>query len=345
MTFEWPAMLFLLLALPVIMVVYLRVQHNQRARMNSLRWSGAGSDVAPVSAFRRYLAPFLFLISMAILIVALARPHATVQVPRVEGTVMLVFDVSRSMAADDMQPTRLDAAREAARAFVLEQPETVQIGVVAFSGGGLSVQQPTDETQAVIDAIDRLKPQGSTSIGQGILVALTTIAIDAGLMPEEELLPTPEPQQEGEEPIRPEQQLLDHLPEGDYPSSVIIVLSDGENTEEFDPLQVAAAASERAVPVHTLGFGSPTGTTLEVDGFTVFTALNEAALQQIAQVSGGTYIQTGGEQDLQAVYQTLTPQFVIKPEAMEITSILAGAGMIFMLLGAAVSMGMFSRLP
>ncbi len=116
-----------------------------------------------------------------IILVALARPQAQISLPRVEGTVMLVFDVSASMGATDVEPTRLEAAKTAAREFVLSQPETVQIGIVSFSGSGFTVQAPTNDANTLLNTIDRLEPTSGTSLGQGILSALHTIAVDAGL--------------------------------------------------------------------------------------------------------------------------------------------------------------------
>src|SRR5690606_16966411 len=133
---------------------------------------------------RRHVPPALFLVGLAILIVGLARPQAAVSLPRIAGTVMLTFDVSGSMAAEDMEPTRMEAAKALAREFVAAQPPGVRIGVTAFSEGGLTVQAPTDDKDAVLDAIGRISPQRGTSLGQGILAALAAIAVEAGETPQ-----------------------------------------------------------------------------------------------------------------------------------------------------------------
>ena len=119
----------------------------------------------------------LFLIGLTILLIALARPQAVLSLPRVEGTVILAFDISGSMAADDLKPTRMEAAKVAARDFVQRQPPTVQIGVVAFSDNGFTVQAPTNNQDTILAAINRLTPQRGTSLGQGILASLKTIAV------------------------------------------------------------------------------------------------------------------------------------------------------------------------
>jgi Ca-activated chloride channel family protein len=347
MTFLWPSMLLFLLVVPALIGFYLLVDRHRRSRasqFNSLqpvRKQGPG--------LRRHLPPLLFLLSLLILLIALARPQAEVRLPRVEGTVILVFDVSASMGADDVDPTRMESAKAAAREFVLSQPETVRIGIVSFSGSGFAVQTPTNDANVLLAAIDRLEPASGTSLGQGIFAALNTIALDAGLLTTEQTAsedttsaPGSEQGNQGQTPE--EEDLLAQLPEGPYPSSVIVLLSDGENNQSIDPLAAAQAAAERDVRIDTLGFGTPAGTTLELDGFIVHTALDEAALQQLAQTAGGSYFAAQSEQDPQAVYASLAPELVVKTENMEITSILAGASILILLLGSLFSMLWFNRL-
>jgi Ca-activated chloride channel family protein len=271
---------------------------------------------------------------LAILLFSLARPQTVVNLPRVEGTVILAFDVSGSMAADDMKPTRMDAAKAAAKEFVLRQPSTVNIGIIAFSDDGFSVQVPTNDQAAILAAIDRLKPQRGTSLGQGILASLNTIAEGSALAPSQDssLFPTPAP-------------TPTPLPEGTYTSAVIVMLTDGENNELPNPLEVAQIASDRGVRIHTIGVGSAEGVSLHVNGFNVFTQLNEPLLQQIAQITDGMYYHAANEQDLQTIYGNINPQLVVKPEKMEITSILAGASVLVLLVGGVFSLMWFSRLP
>lgn len=348
MTFIWPSMLFALLAIPVLVLLYLRLQSRRRALAAGFLAAGDGRSAGrPRPGFRRHVPPLLFLLGLAILLVALARPEATVSLPRVEGTTMLVFDVSASMAAADVAPSRLEAAKAAARDFVLSQPSTVKIGIVSFSSTGFIVQPPTNDPNTLLATIDRLKPTSSTSLGQGIATALYAIAEDAGLVKDQ---PTPEaaarPAPGAGAPAGPRpDDLLSRLPEGNYPASVIMLLSDGENNQSIDPIDAARAALVHNVPVDTLGFGTTAGAVLDVDGFNVHTALDEAALQQIAQAAGGTYFPAQSDQDPKQVYAHLTPQLVVKPEAMEITSVLAGASIILLLAGSLLSMLWFSRLP
>src|SRR5687768_15346320 len=155
MTFQWPVMLWLLLIVPVLVVAYVRLLARRRAllaRHGGLGLIGGTGGGPGVPAWRRHLPPALFLAALVILLTSLARPHAKVSLPRMEGTVILAFDVSASMAAEDMDPTRMEAARAAARTFVESQPSTVRIGVVAFSNSGLEVQVPTEDQEAILSA-------------------------------------------------------------------------------------------------------------------------------------------------------------------------------------------------
>jgi len=226
MTFTWPAMLWFLLSLPLWVLLYLRVQ--QRRRRLAERYGSLGLVQASSGrqiGLRRHIPVMLFLAGLAILILALARPQAVVSLPRLEGTVILAFDVSGSMAAEDIPPNRMEAAKAAAQRFVDRQPDRVLVGVVAFSDSGLSVQAPTNEKEAILASIDRLAPERGTSLANGIYAALTTIAT-AGREPDTnyysnqtpEPTPTPTP-----------------VPAGTYTSAVIVLLTDGENTVSPDP--------------------------------------------------------------------------------------------------------------
>jgi Ca-activated chloride channel homolog len=350
MTFIWPSMLYVLLVIPLLVAAYLLLQKRQRTlASNFYRLAGGQAAKKAAPGFRRHLPSLLFLLGLVILLVALARPQATVKLPKVEGTVMLVFDVSGSMAATDVQPSRLEAAKKAAQEFVLSQPETVQIGVVSFSGSGFTVQKPTNDTNLLLNTIKRLKPTSGTSLGQGILTALKAIAVDAGLTTgdteSDTATPTAQPVGQGQGQPGQDQNLLAQLPAGAYPSSVIVLLSDGENNETPDPMEVALAAAEHRVQIDALGFGTTTGAVINVDGYSVHTALDENALQQIAEATGGTYYPFGPDQDPKKVYASLTPALVIKPEAMEITSVLAGAGIAILLVGSLFSILWFNRIP
>lgn len=333
MTFIWPLMLLTLLLIPLFVFMYLRIQRRRQKIVENIGSLGFVQDASGERiGKRRHIPMALFLIGLTIMLVASARPQATVSLPGLESTVILSFDVSGSMAATDIQPTRMEAAKAAAREFVGRQPSNVEIGVVAFSDGGISVQPPTKDQQAVLAAIDRLTPQRGTSLGSGILASLNAIAISRGEVPETatQLTPVPTPTP---------------VPQGTYIPAAIVLLTDGENTTSPDPIAAAQTAAKQGVRVYTIGVGSAAGTTLTVNNFTVFTQLNEPMLQQIASITDGKYFNAESADDLREIYKNLDAQVVIKPEKTEITSIFTGVSILFMLIGGAFSLVWFSHLP
>lgn len=334
MSFIWPTMLISLLLIPLLVGLYLRLQ--RRRQQMAARYGGFGLMQAAGQSlgWRRHLPPALFLSGLTLLLLATARPETVVSLPRIEGTVILAFDVSGSMAADDLKPNRMEAAKTAAQVFIEHQPATVQIGVVAFSDGGFMVQSPTNDQDAILTTIERLAPERGTSLGQGIFASLNTIAADA------DQAPPFDPDATTEAAVTPTP-----VPPGTFTPAVIVLLTDGENWDEPDPLEAAQAAADRGVRIHTIGIGSVAGATLQVEGFTVFTQLNESLLQQIAKITDGTYYNAENEEELQAIYENLDPQLVIKPEKMEVTSVFAGASMLILLIGGAFSLLWFGRVP
>jgi Ca-activated chloride channel family protein len=334
MKFIWPTLLITLLCVPLLVLLYLRLQARRRKVVTRYGSMGLIQDARGSGmGVRRHIPALIFLAGISILLFSLARPQATVSVPKIDGTVILTFDVSGSMKANDLQPTRMEAAKAAAKQFVEKQPTGISIGVVAFSDGGISVQAPTDNREETLTTIERLVPRRGTSVGNGILVALNTIAVDAGDPP---ILnsngpsadPTPAP-----------------APQGWYPSAVVVLLTDGENNQSPDPVAAADLAADLGVRVYTVGIGSAAGTTIEVEGFTVHTSLDEAMLQTISSTTGGVYYNAGDEDQLRKIYDDLRPKLSIKPEDMELTSIFAGLGMIVFLIGGMLSLLWFGHVP
>lgn len=332
MSFIWPSLLLLLLCVPLLVLLYFVLQQRRRrfaARFGSLGLVHDAMGSGP--GLRRHIPSIIFLGGVTMLLISLARPQATLNLPRVEGTVILTFDVSGSMAADDLKPTRMEAAKAAAREFVGNQPPSVLIGVVAFSDGGISVQAPTDDREKTLATIERLVPRRGTSVGNGILVSLNTIAIDAGDPPilNTSSLTTPQT------PIT--------APQGWYPSAVVVLLSDGENNEEPDPILTADLAADLGVRIYSIGIGSVNGAILDIEGFTVHSQLNEPMLQEISSITGGEYYNAGNEEELRRIYNDLEPKLTIKPEEIEMTSIFAGIAMLVFLVGGALSLLWFGR--
>src|SRR5574341_296197 len=326
MSFVWPSLLLLLLCVPLLILLYFRMQQRRRkfaAHFGSLGLVHDAMGSGP--GLRRHIPATVFLGGVTILLISLARPQATLNLPRVEGTVILTFDVSGSMAADDLKPTRMEAAKAAARDFVHPQPSNILIGVVAFSDGGISIQAPTSERQPTLDTIDRLVPRRGTSLGNGLLVALNTIVVSAGDPPlintsslSDPALPTP-PASAG-----PEIQ-------GWYPSAVILALSDGENNQSPDPMVISDLAADLGVRVYTIGIGTPEGTVIEVEGFSIHSRLDEALLQSISANTGGQYYSAANQADLARIYHDLEPKLSLRSENMEVTSLFAAVAFLLFL--------------
>ncbi len=335
MTFTWPLMLASLLVIPLLAWLYWRAQQRRQRLTASYGTLGVVRETAgrrPLGR-RRHLPPLCFGLGLTVLCIALARPVAEVGFPRWEGTLLLVFDVSGSMAATDLEPSRMEAAKTAAIEFVQRQPASVRIGVVAFSDSGFAIQRPTNDQAVILSAISRLAPERGTSLAYGIVTALDTILV------------RPEPTRVYSDLTRTPTPSPTPAPPGSNRGAAIVLITDGENTAPPEPFEAAQLAADRGVRIYPIGIGSPGGADLEVEGFMVHTRLDEPTLQQIAQLTEGAYFNAANEEDLRTIYDELDPEFVIRTETMEITALFAGAGMLLFLLGGAFSLAWFSRLP
>lgn len=325
MTFIWPLMLLTLLLVPVLVGLYIGLNKSRRRAAAELGPLGeVRGGTGRILGKHRHIPPALFLLGLALLFFGLARPEMIVSLPRVEGTVILAFDVSNSMAADDLEPTRIDAAKAAARTFIENQPSTIQIGVVAFSNGGLVVQQPTHDQTAVLNTIERLTPQGGTSLGQGIFTSLNAIAGEA---------------------LAIDEGSLDSIQIEDYSSAVILLLTDGENTEGPDPSDIAQVAADAGVRVYPVGIGSPEGTVVQIEGFNILSQLNETTLQEIASLTNGFYYHAQDEESLQDIYENVDLHLTISGDKSEVTSLVTGVSVLFLLIGGSLSLLWFGRVP
>jgi Ca-activated chloride channel homolog len=326
MTFTWPWMLVALAAVPALLVGYRRVLRGQAHRRADLGALGLVTPTPTRPDRARHVVPVLFGAALTLMILALARPVASVAEPRREGTVILAFDVSTSMAAKDTKdtaPTRLEDAKAAARGFVDKQPSSIRMGVVAFGGSALVVQQPTTDKNQVRSAINRLAPQGDTALGRGILTSLGAIAGKAITAPGDT---------EGGNGDK-----TDETPIGYYGGTAIVMLTDGENTDGPDPLELADLASAAGVRIYPIGLGSTSGSVLEVDGFSIATALDEDTLKQIAQTTGGTYFSAADPGALAQVYDSIELTWTSRTVPREVTSLVAALATLLLLAGAGLS--------
>jgi Ca-activated chloride channel homolog len=327
MTFRSPWMLALLVAVPALVAAYVSAGRRRARRAAALAEQGLVATAAGSRRRTRRHVPFgLFAAALTLLVVGTARPMTTVQTPRREGTVILAMDVSNSMRADDVQPNRLEAAKTAARAFVQRQPPAVRIGVVAFGDGAVVVQSPTNAHADALKAIDRLTTQGGTSVGQALVTSLSAIAGKPVV-------------------IDPEALASDsaQVDVGYYGGSTVVVLSDGEETGRPDPVGVAEVASVAGVRVHTIGVGTPGGAVLQVDGFSVATALDRELLEEVASITDGTYHEGSDADALAAISRTIELRFKLVAAHTEVTGLFAAAGAVLLMVGAVLSVLWFGR--
>ncbi len=341
MTFLWLPLLWTIAIVPVLALLYILAQ--RRRKKYALRYASltlVKEALGRGPGWKRHIPPALFIASIAFMLFALARPVAVVTLPSAEGTIILTMDVSGSMMADDLKPNRMEAAKAAARTFVEKQPQGVKIGIVSFSDNAFIVQAPTSDRDAVIAAINRLSPQRGTAIGRGILTSLDAIFESPNsdfILPDtrfSQFAPTPTPT-----PTPPP------LPKGKYAPALIVLLSDGENNREPEPLQIIETAANRGVRVYTVGVGSPEGTILRIQGRAIRTRLDEYTLKRIADETDGLYYSASNEKDLQAIYEKLGTQLVMVTQKTEITAGFTGLGVALSLLGGILSLLWFNRLP
>ena len=338
MSFLWPGMLWLLILVPVLVLVYLLLQH--RRHKYALRYASLSlikDALGKGPGLRRHLPAILFLIGVTVLLVAVARPVATVTLPSEQGTVILTMDVSRSMQADDVKPSRLEAAKAAAQAFVRNQSKSIYIGIVSFSNTASLVQAPTTNHDEVLAAINRLMPQSGTAIGQGILTSLNAIAEQTGD-------PGIDVSGGSSGQLTPATQSA-VVPPGTYAPAVIVLLSDGQNNVNPRPSDIIDQAVDRGIRVYTVGLGTTAGTVLGFQGRSVRVFLDETTLKQIAQATGGRYYSADNETDLRNIYSNLGTQLVFKPRQTELTAFFSAAAILLLLVAGIISLLWFNRLP
>ena len=349
MTFESPQVLWLLLALPILIGLYVLLQ-RRRAR-SAVRYASLAlvrDALGSRTQWRRHVPPLVFLLAFAALIVAIARPRAIVTLPSEQRTIILAIDVSLSMRATDVEPSRLAAAREAAKEFVRDQPSDVRIGIVAFAGSASIVQKPTSDRKDLTDAIDRLQLQLHTAIGSGIIVSLAALfpedaeELDAantrGRWGREAPRSTPIDKPKGE-PKKERQP----VPAGSNHSGAIILLTDGRRTTGPDPLDAARLAADRGIKVYTVGFGSSEGTSANADGMSIYMRFDEETLKAIALATSAEYFHAGSGADLKKVYETLNAQYVLEKKETEVSALLCALAALLIVIAAGLSVVWFGR--
>jgi Ca-activated chloride channel homolog len=318
-SFHWPLVLAVLAVLPILVALY--IDRDRRRVAAQARFGNP--DLLPNVVDRepgrlRYIPPLVLLVALVFMIVGVARPHATVRVPREEATIVLAMDVSRSMKATDIQPTRLDAARVAAKTFLDDVPAKFRVGVVSFATRAVVGVAPTEDRTLVTTALDTLKPGEGTAIGDAVALSLRV--------------------------GQPRGQTAE------VPPRAIVLISDGaRDGGQVDPGDAAQQAKRRGVPVYSVLVGTPDGFVEEelTGGLRRIIRVppNPATLEQVAKTSGGEFFAAPDSAGLSRVYEELGSRLGTRNEDREITDVFAGLAAALVLIAATISAVLFRRIP
>lgn len=353
MTFAEPVLLIGLLAIPLAIAIYLVVQ-RRRARY-VVRFTNVDllANLVPrTPAWRRHVPPALYVLAMGALLVALARPSATVAVPREDATIILAMDVSGSMLATDVAPSRLDSAKQAASDFVDQLPPSFRVGLVTFSTAAQVAVPPTTDRAAVHAALDALRAEGGTALGDaiGTSLDLARSVIDAsrdataGSGASPEASPSPGPSATSSpEPSAPTET-------AEPPLVATVLLSDGANsTGRLEPSDAAREAAAAGMPVYTIALGTATGVVSVEDEFGILHRVevppDTDTLAAVAETTGARSFEAPTANDLQQIYESLGSRVGTRDETREVTQWFAAAGLALMVAGAGLAAHWFNRFP
>jgi len=352
-SFASPEYLWLLAALPFAVALYLLVLH--RRKKATVRYGNFGMlkrAVGTGGRIRRHIPPALFLTALTLMLVAIARPTAVITVSSHKSTVILSMDVSGSMRATDVKPSRVEAMQAAAKAYIGQQRKEVLMGIVAFAASAFLVQSPTSDHSALNAAIDRLELQRGTAVGSGILMSLAT------LFPDEDFAVNPFAARG--DPIDPafngftsggmplgtaakkKQPVV--VEPGSNKSAVIILLTDGSTNAGPDPIEAARTAASHGVRVFTVGFGTANGDIVGFGGRRMRADLDEDSLKRIAEITHAQYHRASSAEELQAVYNLLSTSVIVERKETEITSYFTALATLLVATSAALSLLWFARI-
>ena len=321
MSFEAPLFLAGLVLVPLLALAYALHARGRARAAEAFALRPVQPSVAPRRpGWRRHVPMAAYALALAALVVALARPETTVAVPDERASIMLVTDISGSMQATDVAPSRLVAARDAAEAFLDTVPKDIRVGAIAFNQRPRALSAPTADRAPVRAALRRLEPSGGTATGEALNAALTILGRQRGA--------------EGSD---------------DPPPSAIVLLSDGTSVRGRDPVEVAREAAEQEIPIYTIALGTEQGT-IEVEGENGQTETRRVppdreAMQQVAEISGAQTFEVTDADALTAVYEKLGSQVGTRMEERQVTAWWAGGAIALLAAGAALSLAWFGRVP
>lgn len=354
MTFAAPALLLGLLLVPLALVVYRFVQ-RRRSRY-AVRFTNVdllGNLVPRTPAWRRYVPPTLYLGAIAALVLALARPSMLVAVPREQATIILTMDVSGSMKAVDVEPSRLAAAQKAASDFINQLPSTFKVGLVAFSTAPRIVVEPTTDRAVLHQALNNLRAVGGTALGDAITTSLEAAGLDpssTAANPTPSAAPSANPSTSPSASATPAPSASGATGTTDKPVVATVLLSDGkQSTGAMEPIPAAEQAAALGVPIYTIALGTADGVVTVQDDQGNPHVLNVPpdtdTLAAIAETTGGRFFQAPTAQDLAQIYQSLGSKIGYTNEEQEVTQWFAAAGLLLVVTGAGLAAHWFNRFP
>ena len=342
MTFLWPDTLWWMLVLPLLPLLYLWLL--RRAGKPALKLSSLSvARAAAGPRWRRHVPPALVFVALSLMLLALARPSAPVTLPWAKSTILLAIDISRSMRVQNVKPTRMVAAQQAAKAFLDAVPRHIDVGLVTFAGTAQVAQAATLDRPSVVGAIDAIQMQYGTAIGNAIVVCLAELFPDQGIDLEAMTFGPRRAARSLDLKNGPAKPPVTPVAPGSYESAAIILLSDGRRTTGVDTLQAARMAAERGVRVYVVGLGTPDGHAAIGEGMAMYLQLDEPTLREVAQMTGGEYHHAGTAEALHSVYQNLGSRLQTRKRDTELTALLALAAALVLVTGAGLSVLWFGR--
>ncbi len=328
MTFQWPLMLFSLGLIPLFVLAYILMQ--RRRQTYTLRFTNMAllSKVASRRpGFKKHLPPLVFLVSLTVLLVSLARPTAVIATPKDQSNIIIVMDVSGSMAAIDLKPNRLSAAKQAAQDFVNTLPSNAKVGLISFNTAARVDAPLTLDRKIVTRAIQSLNYGGGTAIGEGLQAALKQIALQS------------------DQPVSatPRSTTGAATVQNKPVPAVVVLLSDGKSNAGLSPAQATAEAKSQNIKVFTVGIGDRSAAPMLNGRYNADAGLDEKTLQDMATQTGGEYFYAAETKELRDIYNSLSSQLSWITEETEITALFTALGTVLLLIGAGLSMRWFHQ--
>ena len=345
MTFIWPMLLFTLILVPLLVGAYFwLLRRRKKLAVSYANLALVKQAMKKGPSWRRHVPPALMLVALALMLFASARPVAIVQLPSNKQVIMLAMDVSGSMRATDVEPTRIVAAQNAAKAFLKDLPRHVRVGIVAFAGTAQVAQLPTLSREDLVTAIDRFQLQRGTATGNGIVLSLATLFPDDGIDIGQMTWGKPATKAKSLDDAAKEKKDVAPVAPGSFTSAAIIMLTDGQRTTGVDPMEAAKMAADRGVRVYTVGVGTTSGETIGFEGWSMRVRLDEDTLKQIANRTAAEYFYAGTAADLKKVYNTLSTRLALEKKETEISGVFALIAAAFAMVAAGLSLAWFGRI-